>query len=197
MKPILLVAMATSLISARPAPNAAIPDEPAIEYRAIALIQCGEYSGTAWWIGRNRIITAYHVSGERTCTIGGVTLTRVDANAMQDVAEFTGLPNRYTIRVNCRAPRQGGVHHGVGYAFGQFRHTSRLVATGARDSGVPEPIALGMYVFEGAAYPGMSGGPAFNARGEAVSMINRGTRSAPMMTQGRALADSIVCGVSR
>jgi hypothetical protein len=188
MKPVLLAAALASLVSARPP-----QDEPRLAYNAVAMIECGDYTGTAFWIGRNRIVTAYHVTGERQCSIGGVQLRRVRADAMADVAELTGMDSRHYFRVNCTAPRQGGVHYGVGYAFGTFRHTQRYVANGARDSGDPEPIARGMYVFEGAAYPGMSGGPTFDRQGRVMTMINRGTRSAPMMMQGRALADSFIC----
>ena len=190
MKALTCLALAASLISARPP----IPrDEPALAYNAIALIECGDYSGTAFWAGRDRIITAYHVAGERTCEIDGVTLTRVRADAAADIAEYTGLPSRATVRVDCRAPRAGAVYWGVGWAFGSLRHTARLTATGDRDDGAREPIARGMVAHHGAVYPGMSGGPVFDRQGRAVSMINRGTRVEPMMMQGRALADTFLC----
>lgn len=191
----LLAALAIAGALAAPSPaQAPVPrDEPVIRYNAIALIECEEYSGTAFWVGRDRIITANHVSGDRACSIGGVPLTLVRNDVLQDVAEFTGLPSRVWLHVRCRGPRAGDVVHFVGYAGGRFRHTSRTVATSSRDDGAMEPIARGMLELTGQSYPGMSGGPGFDRNGEVVSMLNRGRGMPNPATWGRVLADSFLC----
>ena len=191
MKLLALLGIALGLVSARPVP---VPrDEGPISYNAIALITCGEYMGTAFWISPHRIITANHVSGDRSCSIGGIPLIRVRNDYMQDVAEFSGLPSRAYIRVRCYAPRRAAVVHASGYAYGAFRHTSRLIVTDRRDDGRDEPIARGMVEMNGRSFPGMSGGPMMNRDGEVVALLSRGRPGPNPATWGRLLRESFIC----
>ena len=74
----LLGAALASLISTSAAPAIpAIPDEPIIEYRAIVKLDCGTGSGTAFWVGETRLISAQHVTRNGDCSINGVPVTKV------------------------------------------------------------------------------------------------------------------------
>lgn len=189
LKPALLALVAGSLVSSSPY----APDEPRIDMNAIARIDCGGFSGTAFWITRTRIVTAVHViAAAQPCSIAGHVLSTV-RSGNRDLAEVRGLENDHYLRVDCGGFREGRVYHATGYALGDYRHTARLLATRDEEGDRDGPPNAGERILLGAVYPGMSGGPVVDGHGHVVGIVNRSITSPPM-AESRALADSFICG---
>lgn len=164
-------------------------DEPAINYNAITMIQCGSTRGTAFWIRDTVLVTAEHVSSQGPCSIGGQPVAVTYEDMALDFAMIQGPHNSNHIEIDCRGPRRGRIYHAVGYAYGVRRHTSRLLATRKRynlDEG------NGLRVLLGRAYPGQSGGPVIGQNSRASAMVNRGGDDPPFMA-GRSLSDTPLC----
>jgi hypothetical protein len=189
-KLIALVCAASALVSAT------IPaDEPAnIDYNAIVKVVCGGASGTAFWIDDTRLLTAVHVTRNGPCSIDGNPVRIVREEEAIDVAELEGPNIGHHLHLNCRAFHRGHIYHAAGFAFAHFRHTSRLIGTGYRET-APDPVpAIGMAILRGQAYPGMSGGPVFDRRGNVVGMTNRGSQGGANPTfESREIRESAVC----
>ena len=189
-----------------------ISDERRIEFRAIAMIQCGASRGTAFWVTGTILASARHVTANGPCFIlpelvsgrgtsrssgegwwrgiDGAPVRVIHEDAARDFALLRGPRNRHPLAVGCRGFREGRAFWATGWAQGLYRHTARLVATGGRSPG--EGGGAGLRILVGEVYPGMSGGPVVDASGRVVGIVNRRAVMAPL-AQSRSLADTILC----
>ena len=166
-----------ALFSAAPvAPAVALSE---VERNAIVQIRCGMATGTAFWIGRTRLVTAWHVTAFGACSLNGAPLEIVRADRELDFAELRGPDNPVPLRFRCSGFEAGEMYRAIGFpAIG--RTVSHLIATGHRD-------ADGLREFVGEVHPGQSGGPVLRA-GIAYGIVNKRWPG-----RSRSLSETWIC----
>lgn len=139
-----------------------------------ALVQVCRGSGA--YIAPDRILTAYHVVANPDCLHGKVVLS----DAENDVAVIEAEPSKVWLKVSCRPSRK---------------------ALALNHTGWRAPMKwLGRDAFRGRAYPGTSGSPIVNARGEVFAIITRGPGWGNVMNYfrndayGGMLGETGLCG---
>ena len=131
----LALLMAAALSAAPVTAQAPVIPSP-MDVRAIRPIVCGDGGGTAFWIDRDRIITAAHVSDNGACSIGGVPLEVVRVDRDLDFTELRGLPSDVWLAYSCDEPRTGDTFYATGYPISEAYWTTVLVA------GVPQDVLV-------------------------------------------------------
>jgi hypothetical protein len=167
-----------------------MPEEiiPGVNYGAIARIECvgetGWVTGTVFQIAPGKLVTAAHVTMNRTCSISGAPVEKVREDGTLDVAELKGPDIGSSVEISCEGLKPFEHYIGVGYALGIYRHSARLVATTQGNKGVR--------VWLGTIYKGQSGGPAFDPQGRAAGVVIHTYAPFPA-SGGRALSDTWLC----
>lgn len=163
-----------------------------IPLNLVVQIRCGDFVGTGSRINSRTIITATHVIRPGGCSVGGNPVTAVFEQPGQDFAVVrTEAPADDRIVTSCAGYADGGEYFAVGYAFGKDFVVQRLAGSKSRVRG--DGKFNGLTLLRGNTYPGMSGGPIVNDRGEIVGIVNAGPRSGYSVTLSRALADTYLC----
>jgi S1-C subfamily serine protease len=164
-----------------------LPAQPAaIPWKAIVLIRCGDWYGTAFHIGGGRYITADHViEGAKTCLDTLSSLKVVGEDGAHDIAELSGPVISEKFEIDCAGYRSGREYLAVGYANGEYRTQFPLIYS---EFGRDPESGNGMFI--GAdVIPGMSGGPMINGQFRVTGIVNQRWPS-----RSRALADTYLCG---
>lgn len=166
------------------------PSRPAysVDLDAIVFVECGEWTGTGFSIGRGRIVTAAHVVLAKghvsACTVGGREAHAQLVDPKLDFAILFAPTTAHWPRLwlDCRGFRPGRAYFAIGYAAGRDFAMQVLRARPAQLSGFPE--------FAGVTYDGMSGGPVVDADGYVAGIINLGDDEA---TGAEPLSATTLC----
>ena len=191
----LALLMAAALSAAPVTAQAPVIPSP-MDVRAIRPIICGDGGGTAFWIDRDRIITAAHVSDNGACSSGGVPLEVVRVDRDLDFTELRGLPSDVWLAYSCAEPRTGDTFYATGYPNGVL-HTGAYVATDLGEREVSERVHENAFrVFIGRAWGGMSGSPNGDGDGVVHGILNAGAvpeLPVPPTMLSRSLSETWIC----
>lgn len=190
-----LAAIAAGLTSAAPAPEA-VPSDYFIPISLVRQLKCDNgngsgVTGTGSYIDRDLVLTAHHVTGNRSCSIDGTPVQVVYSNADLDISVVrTPDVSEARMTTSCTAPRAGEEYFAIGFANGRDFVVQRFTATG---TAVPARSRdfHGMNVFRGASYHGMSGGPVIDRDGNIVGTLNAGNERSVMLS--RSLSETYLC----
>lgn len=193
----LLVAAA---IAATPLPAAASPYF--LDDSTIVQITCIDWTGTAFYVGDGRYITARHVvrypdSGKlATCTIMDNSPVHVLAVGKDlDYAMFeSGYFPPYRAIISCKGFQEGRNYYAQGFASGNpWIVTQRLIGT--RDHYI-QPLDSqfsGGVFLKGKVTQGQSGGPVSDEDGLVVGIVSAGSEDGTSQQVFVALADTPIC----
>jgi S1-C subfamily serine protease len=183
--------------------------QPRISAAQIPQLQCGTNLGTGVIVAPRLVTTAEHVMAAGGCQIKensptkstrrtSVQLTEV---SRQDENDFALLHARRDIAqraivINCSPMVTGETYWLVGYAHG---HPVLEINTGTASDRYfhgrsPDgSITRNLRAVHGRSHQGMSGGPVFNARGEAVGFISSIAMDGSNRVLVKEFGDTSVC----
>lgn len=163
----------------------------------------GSWTGSAFYIGNGRFVTARHVIRDEddpakplltTCTIKDQPVTILDVGkgsvdyAMIQAAVW--LP--YRAILSCNGVKQGRSYYATGYAMGNpWQVTTRLIGSGSKVYS-PGP-GNNEESLRGRAVQGMSGGPVGDDDGVIVGIMSAGADYGIPETIILSLADTPLC----
>lgn len=209
MIPLLL---ATLIASAKP-----IDAEPSpyfLDEETVVQVDCtdpfdknkdtNEWSGTAFYIGDGKYVTARHVvrDDERkivNCEIAGKPVTVLQVGSTHDYALVKAkvwLPYREII--SCDGFKEGADYYAEGYAMGRpWVVTQRLIGTKTEIGYTVEETKNAKLVFgpeaRGSTTEGQSGGPVKDRDGLVVGIVSSGSDAGETIQIFVSLADTPLC----
>jgi S1-C subfamily serine protease len=207
---LLMAATMLSLTTCIDTPDVATQQvqQPEITSKFIPQLKCdtttqtGKSSlGTGIIVGKNTILTADHVIGNKNyCTVRNKS-RRLEITHRDNPNDFAILRSPTALNqpgfvVNCDPMKTGETYWLVGYAMGEptiSKHSG--VATnryyrGRAPNGVYTEHLRGI---QGKSYPGMSGGPVVNSRGEAVAFVSAVATDGSNIALVKEFRDTEVC----
>jgi S1-C subfamily serine protease len=144
-------------------------------------------SGTVTVIGKNRVLTAHHViasesTGDTACFVDGKLTKTVYDNPTLDVSVLeVPLGNTAVTQIGCDGFIKDRAYFMIGYAWGtDFAMQEGIFNGSYGDIGAEDPDGSQRHVmphvaeFDGAVFPGMSGGPVIGVDGRIYGIINAG-----------------------
>lgn len=132
---------------------------------AVVFVDCGQKTGSAVKVGRDKYITAAHVIEDAVCYVDGVPITDVKIGPT-DYATFTGPASNIKAKYVCRRYVGGEEYLALGYAMGAPFLTF--------ESWVASRFSVGdKQMFSGEAIPGMSGGAVLDQDAKVVGIVNQ------------------------
>lgn len=189
------LAMIPALLALALLPSAAVPKESLGPLPALR-IECGGGVGTGARYSPTKVVTAAHVALIGGCTVDGEETTVVYADGVLDVAVLRVTPGPVTHKIGCEDLTRGKSYKATGYADGrQLAITTKLVSMGQRFDSDSAPQFNGLSKFKGYTRPGMSGGPITDSRGNLVAIVNTYRSDGAELAMGRAMVDTLLCGV--
>jgi S1-C subfamily serine protease len=171
--------------------------------KSVRKIRCGEGHGTGFAISDKLIVTANHVTTNRTCVDGETSLPLfpVYENPEQDFAVMSFHEPQKQIpamRVNCRGFEPEKTYYSMGFPGVGFQDLmiTRLMATkdvspDNHQSFQGTPMSR-MRQLKGVIIQGMSGGPILDTRGRVVG-INNATEHGYYRGLSRPLSQTYLC----
>jgi S1-C subfamily serine protease len=172
--------------------------------RQVLCIKDGEGgTGTMFYIGDGKFLTADHVSADRTCTdlATGQPLTILKRDKLKDIALLKmDIPTeqiQYKFKLNCKGFKKGKSYYAFGYHYILGYQGNRLVATKkftGSDFIVDDVYKMeGLRVLVGFIIQGMSGGPIIDMETGEVIGLNNVTGSGGSRAYSRELKDTFIC----
>lgn len=134
----------------------------------VARIDCEAGSGTAWVIGPELMMSADHVTNSGNCSINGVPVYVVNSDKRLDYS-FISAPLKSevpAIPITCKPAR-----HSYTFGFPDGVMTGSIIHRIGNKVSSETAEIYDTVVYTGATYPGMSGGPVFNERGEVTGIL--------------------------
>jgi hypothetical protein len=160
-----------------------------VHYASVEQVLCDTGRGTAFRISPTSFLSVNHVTGMAGCSIAGKPYTIGYASPEQDFSILHVQYGGTAAKVNCGGFIPGQWYYAVGNALGLPIQTMvTLKAVGVEREGRRFSVLMANYTV----IPGMSGGPIFNAAGEAVGMVNA-YNGGFKTSYSRSLADTKVC----
>jgi hypothetical protein len=140
---------------------------PASAYPQIVRVDCGPYAGSAFYIGRNDLVSVNHVTSLPGCTIAGEPFT-VDAHSGDFSILTTAHEGDRWLKIDCGGFVKNHRYEAIGYAHGLDTLTAvDVTATGFTERGFS--ILTGVFNF----IPGQSGGAVIDPdTGSVVGTVN-------------------------
>jgi S1-C subfamily serine protease len=185
------------------------PAEPSpyfLDASTVAQIECGNYLGSAFYIGDGKFVTAKHMVRNTDkkgwpamrCTIDNKTVRVIEiGKAGIDYAIVSGPIYRpYRAITSCAGFVEGQPYFATGYAEGNpWVVTQRFIASSAH---MIQP-GLGNYntILRGSDVEGQSGGPVSDTDGLVVGIVSQGENSGKTESYILALADTDICKNNR
>lgn len=181
--------------SAHPAVSPVAPATPDIAawLNRTCMIQAGIGFGAGVWVDVDTILTAAHVvtsdaARKVPLSLNEITLTTYDGKRISAASDWTITLDHPTDRAIIHAPGTGGSSvtfaapqvgesvWTIGYPLAKPFYVSKGNVSEASMSTLGEPGAFGLSVLD---YPGNSGGPVINAKGELVGIVVAGMEAEP------------------
>lgn len=202
--------MLALLVSAAVA--AAPPGEPSpyfLDDSVVVMVDCKDWTGSAFYIGKGLFLTARHVVRDDKgkivhCRVGNGLLadkpiTVIQVGAIHDYAVFKApyyLP--YRAIISCAGFQEGHNYYAQGYAYGrEWVVTQRLIGTATSaaytlTNGKHPHFVIGVET-KGSTTEGQSGGPVSDDDGLVVGIVSAGDDAGESMQIFVSLADTPLC----
>lgn len=207
---VLLKALASlSMFVSAPTDDVHVRTPPTVDISAVRYIDCGDYVGSGFLIGKKVLATALHVASGQKCVDKrtGTPLKMYKKDVDNDLALMTGpgLPTDIPyIKVGCSRFHTGEKYLSWGetpYEMDSWNNPIQrmnvITATDEyadvplyNDLGVKDGEAKHVRVFKGAIAPGMSGAPVTDMDGVALALNNAGDDKYTLLHE---FADGMLC----
>lgn len=177
-------------------PSPYFMDLTLVEYVRCNLPNGNWMSGSGVRIDSDLVLTALHVIGSPTCTVGGVLTppepaTLVFADGTLDYAVLRVASHRASrIEINCDGFKPGETYMAFGYPYGSQFAALHLIGTAAK-VGFAGPFR-GLSILRGTVYHGVSGGAVVDSEGRVTGIVNAMPEGEPQ-AWSRALKDTYLC----
>jgi S1-C subfamily serine protease len=154
------------------------------------------FAGTAFIIGKGRVVTADHVIYEaQSCTIDQKKVSLISHSAELDFAVLgVDLGDKPPIlEVSCDGLILGNQYYAVGFSKAQDFAMTKLIAQGSFEgmNGEGGKDVEHLSRMKGLVFPGMSGGPIIDMDGRVVGLINASDQDGNAL--GRSLSETALC----
>jgi V8-like Glu-specific endopeptidase len=200
-----MLALLLGMSSLIPLP-AATPSPYFLDASTVAMIECGDYSGSAFYIGDGKFITAKHMVRNTDkkgwpamrCTIDKKTVRVIElGKGGIDYAIVSGPIYRpYRAIISCRGFVEGDPYYATGYAEGNpWVVTQRFIASSAHV--IMGNIGNYNTILRGSDVAGQSGGPVTDNDGLVVGIVSQGEDTGKTESYILALADTDICKNNR
>lgn len=162
----------------------------------VALIECGDYSGSGSFVTNTKVVTAYHVvSTGSACTVNGEKAEIFYKDGPTDLAILTVADHpRHISQISCAGFNASTVYQAVGYAGPNIFIASYLLPTTKYAEMGPDESTIypsdHLRVLHGRVFAGMSGGPIVDKNGVVVGTVIGGSS---YRTFSRQLKDTVLC----
>jgi S1-C subfamily serine protease len=185
-------------------PVQADPSPYFLDEETVVMVNCTDWTGSAFYVGNGEYITARHVVRDDKgkivkCDVAGKPITVLQVGDIHDYAIFKAkvyLPFREII--SCDGFKEGQDYYAEGYAMGRpWVVTQRLIGSsvkvsyGLDENGNGKPVT-GADV-RGSTTEGQSGGPVKDHDGRVVGIVSAGEDGGETMQELVSLSDTPLC----
>jgi hypothetical protein len=174
-----------------------------VDVNAIRLIRCGNALGTAFYIGNDQYVTAYHVTRDKACydVRTGVDFRNIESNQKLDFAiiansRLAKAGELVPLKFDCQGFKKNKPYVSIGWAAGWRLAMNTQIATKKMTDNkfwVEGSIHEGLRELKGSVIQGMSGGPMVDAYTGLVTGINNITGGNYTISWSRELKDTSLC----
>lgn len=199
----LLVAAAVAAASPPPAD----PSPYFLDDSTVVFVACEGWTGTAFYIGDGKFVTARHVVRDdkkriAKCSVGGKPITVLQVGAIHDYAIFKAkyyLPFRSVI--SCAGFQEGRNYYAQGFAMGRpWVVTQRVIGTTSNTEYSTEEtkhpkLVIGK-ITRGSTTEGQSGGPVSDDDGLVVGIVSAGEEAGETLQIFVPLSDTPLCAAN-